>query len=255
MAEYDSYILCTSPRSGSTLLCSLLASSGVAGKPESYFHKPSVTAWLRALNLTVPAPLSEQESLQKIVDAAITAGTNGTGVFGLRMQGHSFAFFISKMAVLHPQQRGDTQLLTAAFGRICFVHLTRLDKVEQAVSLVMAGQTGLWHRGADGRELERLSAPQAPVYNRDRIDAAFKEVSGYDLQWQAWFAEQKIDPLRITYESLSANPARELGRILACLGVDTAAAGVARPGVSKLADATSREWIARYRKASGDNPP
>ena len=31
MANFDSYVICTSPRSGSTLLCQLLAATGVAG--------------------------------------------------------------------------------------------------------------------------------------------------------------------------------------------------------------------------------
>ena len=43
MAKYESYVLCTSPRSGSTLLCKLLAATGVAGNPDSYFHRPAVS--------------------------------------------------------------------------------------------------------------------------------------------------------------------------------------------------------------------
>ncbi|MEM7269766.1 MAG: Stf0 family sulfotransferase, partial [Pseudomonadota bacterium] len=54
MAAYASYVICTSPRSGSTLLCSLLKASGVAGAPESLFHEPSVEAW-RAYH-DAPAP-------------------------------------------------------------------------------------------------------------------------------------------------------------------------------------------------------
>ncbi|MEM1201062.1 MAG: Stf0 family sulfotransferase, partial [Pseudomonadota bacterium] len=33
MAGFDAYVICTSPRSGSTLLCKLLAPTGIAGKP------------------------------------------------------------------------------------------------------------------------------------------------------------------------------------------------------------------------------
>lgn len=35
-----SYLTCGTPRTGSTLLCGLLAATGVAGKPESYFRLP-----------------------------------------------------------------------------------------------------------------------------------------------------------------------------------------------------------------------
>ena len=34
-ARTDSYMICSTPRTGSTLLCELLESTGVAGRPES----------------------------------------------------------------------------------------------------------------------------------------------------------------------------------------------------------------------------
>src|SRR4028119_2022194 len=40
-----SYVLCGTPRTGSTLLCSLLHSTGVLGRPESYFREPDDVAW------------------------------------------------------------------------------------------------------------------------------------------------------------------------------------------------------------------
>ncbi|WP_425081109.1 Stf0 family sulfotransferase [Ruegeria arenilitoris] len=33
MNDFDSYLICRTPRSGSTLLCQLLAATGCAGKP------------------------------------------------------------------------------------------------------------------------------------------------------------------------------------------------------------------------------
>jgi LPS sulfotransferase NodH len=36
---FDSYLICATPRTGSTLLCGLLESSGVAGRPASYFNR------------------------------------------------------------------------------------------------------------------------------------------------------------------------------------------------------------------------
>lgn len=53
MAKFHSYVICTSPRSGSTLLCNMLAATGVAGKPKSYFHQGPITDWLSYLNLEI----------------------------------------------------------------------------------------------------------------------------------------------------------------------------------------------------------
>src|SRR5690349_13000702 len=38
-----SYIVCATPRSGSTLLCELLKDTGVAGRPEEYFEARALT--------------------------------------------------------------------------------------------------------------------------------------------------------------------------------------------------------------------
>ena len=153
MAKYDSYIICTSPRSGSTLLCKLLAATGVAGNPDSYFHRPSISDWLADLGLTRKRSVPERELLEAIFRAAIAKGTLGTGIFGLRLQRHSFDFFTEKLAVLYPEHSNDVERFQAAFGRTLFVHLTRRDKVAQAVSYVKAQQTGLWHAAPDGTEL------------------------------------------------------------------------------------------------------
>jgi len=46
-----SYVLCGTPRTGSTLLCGLLRSTGVLGRPESYFREPDEVAWAARFGL------------------------------------------------------------------------------------------------------------------------------------------------------------------------------------------------------------
>jgi hypothetical protein len=47
-SPFASYVLCGTPRSGSTLLCEMLAATGVAGRPNSYFRQEDVEAWADA---------------------------------------------------------------------------------------------------------------------------------------------------------------------------------------------------------------
>ncbi len=251
MARYDSYVICTSPRSGSTLLCKLLAATGVAGKPESYFHQPSISGWAAYLGLVHDPAAPETEQLKAIFRAALAAGTRDTGVFGLRLQRHSFDFLVRKLALLHPGLPSDAARFRAAFGRTLFVHLTRCDKLEQAVSYVKAEQTGLWHAAPDGTELERLSAPQEPTYDEHEIATCLERMTAYDRHWTQWLTASGIDPLRITYEELSAAPKESLRILLDRLGLDSRAADRVEPGVAKLADEVSRRWVERFLAARG----
>jgi len=245
--EYDSYVICTSPRSGSTLLCNLLASSGVAGNPASYFHSPSISAWKREFDLVEEASCSERMLLDKIFKAALVRGSLDTGMFGLRMQQASFDFFHQKISVLHPGLSSDVQRIQAAFGRTAFIHLARRDKVAQAVSHVRAEQSGLWHIAPDGKELERKSPPTDPTYDPSAISARFDELKAYDRLWECWFAAEKLEPIRILYESLADRPTQTLSIVLDYLGLDCKAAEGVNPGVAKLADKTNEDWAAQFR--------
>lgn len=244
---FDAYVICTSPRSGSTLLCSLLAATGVAGVPESYFHTASVAEWAAELGIAFDPARPEAEALSEVFRTAIVAGTGGTGLFGLRLQRHSFAFFQEKLAVLHPGFASDLKRFRAAFGHTLFLHLTREDKVAQAVSYVRAQQSGLWHRAPDGSELERLSPPQVPHYDGPAIRTQVAEMTAMDAAWEAWFAGEGISPLRLTYAEIADDPMAVLKKVLARLGRDPAAAERASPGVKKLADDINRAWIRRFR--------
>lgn len=248
MPAYQSYILCTSPRSGSTLLCKLLSATGVAGFPDSHFHETSLDPWLDRFDLVADPGEPEAATLHRVFKAAMEEGSGRTGVFGLRLQRHSFAFFMEKLAVLHPNLLSDRGRLEAAFGRTLFIHLTRQDKVGQAVSFVKAEQSGLWHRAPDGTELERLSEPQALHYDGAELQACFERFNDYDRDWQAWFEKEDIHPLRITYEVLSADPQKILGSVLEHLSLDSSAADGVTPGVAKLADALSADWAERLQR-------
>ncbi len=246
MTTYNAYVICTSPRSGSTLLCKLLARTGIAGKPESYFHRPSISAWCNGLGLEPDHACQEREQLAMVFRAAIAKGSLDTGMFGLRLQRHSFDFFLQKLAVLYPGLASDEERFHAAFGRTAFIYLKRDRKIEQAVSYVKAEQTGLWHKAPDGRELERLAPPSQPVFDANRIRASVDQFTAYDRDWQCWFKTENITPLCLTYELLAGNPSAALQSILSHLELDPAAADGVRPDVAKLADSVNLSWVEQF---------
>ncbi|MES2434489.1 MAG: Stf0 family sulfotransferase [Pseudomonadota bacterium] len=242
-----SYIICSTPRSGSTLLCDLLTATRGAGAPDSFFMTDVDAVWAQAWQLPARGDLSDAAYSVAYLAAAIKTGTADTGVFGLRLMQENLAGVMAMIAAVYSGLASDRARLQAAFGEVLFVHLTRDDKLAQAVSLIKAEQSGLWHIGPDGAELERLSPPQEPRYDFARIRAVVVELQAFDAAWLHWFAVQGIAPLLVEYDSLAADPVAAVVQICAALGVPAPVAGSLTPGVAKLADAASAAWIRQYR--------
>lgn len=245
--KFSAYVICTSPRSGSTLLCQLLSDSGVAGRPASYFHTPDVERWAQAFGLSADPQMPQRNRLEQIMQAALVKGRAGTDVFGLRLQAHSLAYFRRQLTLLTPDTRSDAERIQTIFGRPLFIHLTREDKVAQAVSYLMAQQTGLWHRASDGTEIERQSPHCDPSYDEDAIRACVARFFDDDSAWVNYLETQNISPIRVTYAELSDDPIAILRRILQALGQDSDRANTVTPSVAKLANHTSAAWIAQYK--------
>jgi len=243
----DGYIICGTPRTGSTLLCGLLASTKMAGDPHSFYRRQNIAEWAEEWGVPSRDTIGEQEFQVAYLDAAIRAGKGGTGVFGLRLMRENLDELSAILDRLFPDLPLDKARFETAFGRVLYIHLSRENKLAQAVSLIKAEQTGLWHIAPDGTEIERVAPPQEPRYDFERIKGELAELEAYDAAWNIWFAEQGITPLRIGYESLSANPAATLASICEALGVPPPDATEVKPGVAKLSDAISLDWMRRFR--------
>ena len=155
---YKSYIICTSPHSGSTLLCQLLTNTNVASAPNSYFHKPSLANWLEVLGIAPNSLSKRSETLE-----AVLKKTHKTGVVALPLQGGSLSYFMEQLKLLYPEQYSDLVRPNATFAETAFIFLSRKNKLEQAISCVKALQTWLWHTAENGAEFERLDHHSPPL--------------------------------------------------------------------------------------------
>jgi trehalose 2-sulfotransferase len=151
-----SYVLCGTPRTGSTLLCSLLTSTGVAGRPESYFREPDHRTWAGRFGVSVQG--GGEPSYPEFVAGAIRFGSTPNGVFAARVMWGTMSRIVSGLGPTRDQR--DVDVLEEAFGALRFVHLQRRDVVGQAVSWARAEQTAYWQHGDVVRAEPRLDLDQ-----------------------------------------------------------------------------------------------
>ena len=245
--QATSYIICATPRCGSTLLCDLLHDTGVAGNPHSFFRREDFAEWAEEFNVPVAEWPDHQAFDQSYLEAAVKYGTGTTQLFGMRLMWESLGDLSFRLENLFPGLPGDSARFQAAFGLPVYLHLSREDKVAQAVSRCKAQQTGLWHVDADGTERERIKAGGTPSYDGKELAKLLTELEDHDAAWARWFTRQGLVPVSITYEMLSSDPQATLALVLSALGQDETIAETVEPRTARLADKESREWADRFR--------
>jgi trehalose 2-sulfotransferase len=262
------YLVCSTQRSGSTLLCELLMASGVAGRPYEYFEAvhdtgrpPHPGDYLHGLPRTgagvrddsTPPRAPEYSSLEGIDDyrdhltRTLETGTTANGVFGAKLMFNQIAEVRALTSGL-PEFGGcdDEQLLKRALGdppELRYVWVSRGDKVRQAVSLWRAMQTRSW------RYDENQRGDFEPLYRYTGIDHLVKRMQADDDGWGRFFAEYGIEPLRITYEDdLERDPNAAVNAVLDFIGVSPPADWTVGPPLKRQADTLSDAWVAAYHE-------
>ena len=56
---FDAYIICGTPRTGSTLLCDLLTSTKRTGAPHSFYRRQNILEWAKEWKLPDRGTMSE----------------------------------------------------------------------------------------------------------------------------------------------------------------------------------------------------
>lgn len=228
------------------MLCGMLAAAG-GGDPDSYFGRPWIPDFARDFGMVTDGDIDALDFNKHYLDAVLVAGRAGSGPFGLRVMQDTVDDLSARLDMLFPGLANAPDRFERAFGRPLYIHLSRRDKVAQAVSLYKATRTGLWHRAADGSELERTARHRDAAYDAGAISALVGELETRDDAWRRWFARHGIAPLAIAYEDFSRDPRSGLRAILLALELDAARADAVEPSTARLADDENARWVARFR--------
>jgi LPS sulfotransferase NodH len=233
-----SYTVWFSQRTGSTLLCKALESTGIAGKPEEWFLPSDLLAQYH-----VKSYPELQEQLWKV-------GSTKNGVFGLK---YSFSepFFSQTLEVLRkfsdhpPVDPSRASTWEHAFPHSRHIFMTRRNKVRLAVSWWKAIKTQEWHR----RQGETANtADLSDAYSFEAINHLYTDCTMREAGIQEFFTEANIFPLTIVYEDFILEYEETVRKVLNFLNLDSASVSIAEPYYSQLADEISEVWAQRFRE-------
>jgi LPS sulfotransferase NodH len=212
------FVLASSPRTGSHYLGHLLHATGDMGAPLEYLHCAHLARWAEALGTDGEA---------KTLRALMGRRTAPSGWFGLKAHWAQFQPFAAAAEV------------QAALDVQGWIHITRADALDQAISLVIAKQS---------KAPISFRAVQAqPTYDRAAITAAMARLARDRDGWERFFAARGMQPLRIAYDRLTAEPEAAVAAIRLRLGLPPAPSGRARPWMpQRQATARNADWRARY---------
>src|SRR3954466_6617189 len=137
-----SLLVCATPRSGSTLLCALLEGTKVAGRPQEFFERLAHSGLprqpreyfegvddLEILALLAPTDPGSPDPVDPI-PGALADGSTANGVFAAKLMWTHLVDLAARLG-----RAPDAALLHERFPAPHYVHVTREDKIAQAVSL------------------------------------------------------------------------------------------------------------------------
>lgn len=231
------YLLCGTPRTGSTLLCGLLTSTGVLGRPQSWFREPDEVDIARKLG--VPVARGRPADYRHYVRAVGVDGRTPNGVFAARVMWGSLNHVVAGLA--GPDEACDLDVLQDALGPLAVVHLRRTDIVAQAVSWCRAEQTGFWQRGD--------IVHREPSEDARQLLEFVRTIRDHEKAWRDWFGLNGVQPVELTYEGLVDDAADAVGRVVDRLGVVLPHGWRPRPADTRQADDLNRRWAAALRAA------
>ena len=265
-----SYLVCATPRSGSTLLCEALTNTGLAGHPKEYFEALKETGLPRSprdyfkktsnpelLNLignyargdNVSPVLTGFASYTDYLDHVLEEGTTPNGVFGAKlMWGYLEDFLLYLRDIPAYKELPVPQLFATLFPNLHYIHISRRDKVRQAISLWRAIQSWSW-RQEQGPAGAPSRAPRELVFNYAAIDHLIQRTLVHEEGWKQYFAENAIQAYSVIYEELTETYEETAVRILQYLNIPLPASlAFGERQMKPQADMLSERWYELYQQ-------
>jgi LPS sulfotransferase NodH len=254
-----SYLIFSTPRSGSTYLCDNLQNTRRAGRPREHF-----LFWYLAENepdlLTATDLTKWRLPLNTCFQNVIEAGSQDK-IFASKVMYGYLEFVLKKLRLLSGSSKSDADLLYEIFPNLRIIYLEREDRIRQAVSLAKARQSGRWHFRFDPKTgMDRPLSQSAQlhvnkanknslVYDFKSIRSCYEEITTQSDALEEFLSSLKGPIYKLTYENLEASTFPSIEKCLDYLGIEhPTPLSFARPGIRKMSDEVNEEWSKRFEE-------
>lgn len=235
-----SYVVWHTQRTGSTLLCTTLQATGIAGVPDEW---PEVQL-THSVNGARP-----------IRDRLWSEQTTPNGVLGVKWSYYqpTVEQFFDVFGRGELNDRSDRRRAwDRVFPNCHHVVMTRRNKIRLAVSWWKSIQGGPGHLSQDGSPLPwQRSVPRTPgdlvnAYNFRAIKALMLEAVRREAHLQELLTELGALPLSITYEDLVLGYESTVRDLLRYLGLDARVPEIPPPLLAHTSDEVNDDWAGRF---------
>ncbi|MGE0142120.1 MAG: Stf0 family sulfotransferase [Planctomycetota bacterium] len=245
------YLVCATQRSGSTLLCEMLAQTGIAGTPNEYLLQ-----WEEHRTRTEPRFWHEA------VDYIKRLGRTPNGVWGCKVMARYFPAMMDCLRNI-PEAVGlsDWEIARRAFGDPPVIRIRRRDRVKHAISNYIADLTKVYHMASHGAGddpfLGQALKPRRDDYNasvpfdRNAIQRYVVKLGREESYWDAQLRDPATRVLTIVYEEFLDRKEPAIREALDFLGIPHR--GVAfefREHMARLYNSVNERFYREYHEGA-----
>lgn len=245
-------VLCATQRCGSTMIIEDMRNTGCLGQPEEWF---------------VPWDPDKQVNWHEAFAGVIKRASGDNGVMAVKVMANQLHNINACLTEVFPVETdsdptSDFDHFARAFQQAKWVKITRRDTVAQAISRLMAKQTGINHATANPEDahfagnLARgydTDYNSKTVYNYDTLLNYVTAIVLENLAWSRFFASHGITPVELIYEDVARDAEMtHLDAIAGLIGLEAEPERQPRTMV-KMGNSRNHHWRERFFRDAAEN--
>lgn len=228
----QTYIVASTRRTGSTMLCNLLQKTGVLGYPDEYIEE----------GLSV---LTEERMINPgyVLEEALKLNQTPNGVFGIKLHWSALERF--NEAVFPNLDAEERVLFENLLCNSHYIFLSRRNKIRQAISDWRAIGTRIFNINKNSKDSVRKQYGKRLQYDYVRLKRHLVNFVKRDQAWRNYFETNNIDPIEIVYEDFIKHPEEAIRTVLNHLS-ESCANPEFTPNTNRLSDGYTEEIYEQF---------